>query len=1380
MSHLRRRRPVAGRASSASRLIAMLVVGVGILSFGSVGSAASISLVINEIDYDQPGTDAAEFLELKNVSGGAINLDAYSVELLNGSSAGAVYRTFDLPAASLAAGDYYVVCANAANVANCDLVITPPTDLIQNGAPDAARVVLTGTTIDAVSYEGDTTGGTEGSGVGLTDTAAGAESISRCADGVDTDQNNVDFSLRAISPGAANACATPKVVINEIDYDQPGTDTAEFFELKNVGSQAVSLGGYSVELVNGSGGTVYQTIALPAVSLAGGDYFVVCANTATTSNCDLDVAPDSNLIQNGDPDGLRLLLAGSVVDAVSYEGDTAGATEGSGVGLSDPAVAANEGISRCPDGADTEQNNVDLSLRATSPGAANSCAPPKLVVNEIDYDQPSTDTAEFLELKNVSAQAIGLGAYSVELVNGNAGGAVLYQTIPLPSVTLAAGDYFVVCANATNTVNCDLDVTPETNLIQNGSPDAVAVRQGATLVDTVSYAGNTGAPYTEGSGEGLVDSPGTPGAGLSRCDDGADTNQNNVDLGLRSITPGATNACPPPPPSTPFGVCGDGNETRIHAVQGTGTATPVAGSIRVIEGVVVGDYQADGQFNGFYVQEETAHADTDPLTSEGIFVFNGAGGGPLDVKTGDLVRVRGTADESVDLTQLSSVTDVVKCPTSAAVPPTGVSLPVEHVADLERYEGMLVRFDQRLTATDVFNLGRFGEISLAVDRLRNPTAVASPGAPAQAVADLNSRSRIVLDDGDNTQNRDPTIYPAGGLTGTNTLRVGDSLASLDGVMDQRFGAYRIQPIGALDFIASNPRPAAPDAVGGNLKVASFNVLNYFNDFGCGDRCRGADTQFEFDRQEAKIVSALKAIDADIVGLMEIENDGGPQSALGELVAALNDATAAGTYAFVDTGVIGTDAIKVALIYKPARVSPVGAWDILTTADDPRFIDTRNRPTLVQTFSHTSSGQVLTVAVNHLKSKGSACGGAPDDQPDTGGGNCNGTRTAAAAALADWLNADPTGSGDPDRLIIGDLNSYTFETPIQELEARGFANMLRAFHGLAPYSYVFNGESGYLDHALATSSLAEQITGVTDWHINPDEPTALDYNTDFKTENQIITFYDPGPYRASDHDPVVIGIQFNHAPTADAGGPYSVAEGSSVAVSASGADPDEDTLSYAWDLDNDGDFDDATGQSASFSAATIDGPDARTIRVRVSDSEASTVDEATVDVTNVAPTATFNAPATVFAGFPIALSLTGASDPAPADVLSFAFDCGDGNGFGPFGASATASCPTTATGTRTVGGNVRDDDGGETPYTATVQVIVSFDSLCDLTKLYVDSADVAQSLCDKLAAAKAAAAAGKTKTKENILDAYVNQVEAQSGKSMTAAEAEILTDLAEQL
>ena len=150
------------------------------------------------------------------------------------------------------------------------------------------------------------------------------------------------------------------------------------------------------------------------------------------------------------------------------------------------------------------------------------------------------------------------------------------------------------------------------------------------------------------------------------------------------------------------------------------------------------------------------------------------------------------------------------------------------------------------------------------------------------------------------------------------------------------------------------RTAAPAPVGGNLKVASFNVLNYFNDFGGGDRCRGAENQFEFDRQEAKIVSALTAIDGDIVGLMEIENDGGAGNSLAELVAALNAATAPGTYAYVDTGVIGTDAIKVALIYQPAVVAPVGAWDILTTADDPRFIDTLGTGRLSPRRSGTSA------------------------------------------------------------------------------------------------------------------------------------------------------------------------------------------------------------------------------------------------------------------------------------------------------------------------------------------------------------------------------------------------------------------------------------------
>jgi hypothetical protein len=469
-----------------------------------------------------------------------------------------------------------------------------------------------------------------------------------------------------------------------------------------------------------------------------------------------------------------------------------------------------------------------------------------------------------------------------------------------------------------------------------------------------------------------------------------------------------------------------------------------------------------------------------------------------------------------------------------------------------------------------------------------------------------------------------------------------------------------------------------------------------------------------------------------------------------------------------------------MIYKPGAVTPVGVWKIITSAVDPRFIDTRNRPSLAQTFKQNSSGQKLTVVVNHLKSKGSGCEDIGDPDTGDGSGNCNITRRQAAAALVDWLATDPTGSEDPDFLLIGDMNSYTFEDPIARFESGGFTNLVRHFHGLTPYSYVFNGESGYLDHALATASLADQVTDVTDWHINPDEPTVLDYNTEFKSANQINTFYDPGPYRSSDHDPVVIGIQFNHAPTADAGGPYPVAEGSSVTVTATGSDADSDSLTYAWDLDNDGGFDDATGQSTSFSAAAIDGPASKTIRVQVTDGPASTVDEATVNVANVAPTATFNAPASAFAGFSFTLSLTNGNDAAPADVpgLTYAFDCG--SGYGAFSSSSTATCLSNSTGTRSVGGKVRDDDTGEREYRGSVAIQVTYASLCRLVRAYVDDTVVADSLCSKLTAAEAAAARGNANAKKASLNAFVKQVDAQSGKSMTAAEAATLTELAKAL
>jgi hypothetical protein len=271
------------------------------------------------------------------------------------------------------------------------------------------------------------------------------------------------------------------------------------------------------------------------------------------------------------------------------------------------------------------------------------------------------------------------------------------------------------------------------------------------------------------------------------------------------------------------------------------------------------------------------------------------------------------------------------------------------------------------------------------------------------------------------------------------------------------------------------------------------------------------------------VAALETMNADVVGLMEMENDGGAHQAIGDLVAGLNDAMGAGTYAYIDTGVVGTDEIRVALIFKPSIVSPVGSYAILDSSVDPTFIDTRNRPVLAQTFSLNSNGEAFTVVVNHLKSKGSGCEDIGDPDTGDGQGNCNLTRLSAVEAETNWLATDPTGSGDPDFLIIGDMNSYAMEDPIAAFEDAGYTNLIASFIGPDAYSFVFQGQSGYLDHAIASASMVGQATDVTEWHINADEPIALDYNVEFKSPGQITSFYSPDAYRSSDHDPVLIGL-----------------------------------------------------------------------------------------------------------------------------------------------------------------------------------------------------------------------------------------------------------------
>lgn len=594
---------------------------------------------------------------------------------------------------------------------------------------------------------------------------------------------------------------------------------------------------------------------------------------------------------------------------------------------------------------------------------------------------------------------------------------------------------------------------------------------------------------------------------------------------------------------TAFDVCA-ASYTPIDQVQGSSATSPLVGATVRTRGVVVGDYEGPSPtLRGFYLQDLTG--DGNVLTSDGVFVFNG---NATSVNLGDVVVVTGSVSEFQGQTQMTA-SSVNACG-SGTVTPVDVTLPMPSADHLERYEGMLVRLPQPLVVTEHFLLGRFGEVLVSAGgRLRQPTDVRLPGVDAEALQAANNLSQLIIDDASQRQNPDPIVFGRGGapLSAANTLRAGDTATDTVGVMTYTWAgnaasgnAYRVRPFGALNgfvrFDAANPRPTGTPVRTGSLRVASMNLLNFFNTFaGCTGGvggaitdCRGATNAAEFARQVPKTAAAILGSGADVVGVIEIENDGyGPDSALAYLVDELNALSAPGTWAYLDadagTGqvnALGDDAIKVGLVYQPARVVPVGDTAALNTPDFVTGGDAapRNRPSLAQAFEEFATGARFVVSVNHLKSKGSACDAA--DAGD-GQGNCNAVRTIAANLLTAWLATDPTGTGDPDVLILGDLNAYSMEAPVRAIVDAQYTNLVPEFGSGS--SYVFDGQWGSLDHALASASLRSQVGAAQDWYINADEPAVLDYNTEFKSPAQVTSYYAPDRFRMSDHNPLLVDL-----------------------------------------------------------------------------------------------------------------------------------------------------------------------------------------------------------------------------------------------------------------
>ncbi len=513
------------------------------------------------------------------------------------------------------------------------------------------------------------------------------------------------------------------------------------------------------------------------------------------------------------------------------------------------------------------------------------------------------------------------------------------------------------------------------------------------------------------------------------------------------------------------------DDTPIAALQGPGTSSPLAGRRVRVTGIVTGDFQDYDQdrshdLGGFYLMSATP--DEDPRTSEGIFVYEGSLK-PADVAVGERVQVEGEVKEHFGETQLLARGIVRQG--RGKVRATDIELPAaavagnangESIADLERYEGMLVSLPQVLTVTDLHELERFGSLALAANgRLAQFTNIARPGREAyQAHVRANAARTIILDDGRREQNPGSLRWLM--ASGGEAIRSGDRFRGLTGNLRYARGSgasgtegWRIMPMHPAEFERANPRPAPP-VIDGRLRVASFNVLNYFSgiDTGapaCGPRarqgCRGADSEAEQTRQLAKIVTTLVALDADIVGLLELENNA--RDSLADIVDALNEKRGKNAYAYVDTGTVGHDAIKTGLLYRPGTVAPAGDFALLGRRVDPRFDDRRNRPALAQTFVDRQ-GAALTVVVNHLKSKGSPCDEAGDPNTGDGQAHCNLTRSRAAAALVDWLERDPTASGDPDVLLDRRLQRLPRGRPPAGVRGRGLREPAGSRGGRAVY------------------------------------------------------------------------------------------------------------------------------------------------------------------------------------------------------------------------------------------------------------------------------------------------------------------------------------------
>ncbi len=1093
-----------------------------------VSANAAAQVFINEIHYDNASTDTGEAIEIAGAAG--TDLTGWSLVLYNGSN-GSSYNPTVLSGIIVdQQGGFGTVVVNYG------------TNGIQNGSPDGIALVdASSNVVQFLSYEGVFVA-VGGPADGMTSTDIGVEEPGDTAVGDSlqlTGSGNAaaDFVWSAPQPstfGDVNAGQTfgdgappaPKLVINEIDYDQPGSDTGEFIELYNAGGADVSLGGYSVDLVNGSGGTVYNLIALPAVTLAAGDYFVVCAQSATTPNCDLDITPDSNLIQNGSPDAVALMLDGVVADTVSYEGDiSAPYTEGSGVGLVDDSGIPFAGISRLPNGADTDQNNLDLSLRCITPGAANSDAAancpdplsgPPVVINEFLADPPNdlagdanndgvrdSSDDEFVEIVNISGAAFDLSGWTVSDEVG------LRHTFPAGSII--ADQCSVVVFGGGSPLGAFGGATVQTAssgaLGLNNGGDSILLSDGALTMISVSFGGEGG------SDESLTLDPdvtGTP----PYVQHGVAVGSSGTLYSPGTRTDGSTfDGCEEP----------TGGPFEIHEIQGSGPTSPYQGQTVSTPGNVVTAVAPDG----FFMQTPTDRSDNNVDTSDGIFVFTNSA--PA-VSTGDLVDVTGTVIEFFNFTEIGNnpaVTIIsagydLPAPVQfdASVPSPDPAAPSCSI-EFECYEGMLIEIGN---GTVTGPNQRFGSdpiaevyITAAPERAFREPGIEFPGIAGLPVWDGNPEVFELDPDKLGLPNR--------------TINAGSSFSAL-GVLGFEFGGYELYPTSLSVNERPLPRPVRNRRLH-EFTVGSLNLFRLFDDiddpagsdvFGqpTDDAVVSADEyQLRLEKFADYIVNVMRS--PDILAVQEVEKLGVLED-LAAAIALLDDKPKYEAYLEEGNDIGGIDVgFLVAKQVKLESVAQLGADETYVEPDGSLDVLHDRPPLLLEArIRGKKDFRKLYVMAVHNRS----LGGIEDND-----GRVRLKRLEQAQSIAAKVQALQEADTQAGVVVIGDFNAFEFSDGYVDAigQIRGDIDpaenllsgddlvepdLLNQIESLPPeerYSFIFNGSAQVLDHALTNQALDYRVRGLEFARGNAD--AAVDLINDGSTL-----------LRNSDHDGLVLFIE----------------------------------------------------------------------------------------------------------------------------------------------------------------------------------------------------------------------------------------------------------------